>query len=399
MAETLTEQPTKDADAFWNEPLEGYETPEAPAVETPATETPEPEIVEPTSPEAETPAAAADPQLPEGYSKDARGRVHRADGTLASKEEIASFAVTPASAEPAAPAKVASPFQYRAFGETKAVEGATVNDDGSVTVAADRVPDLRHLYSLQETFTQQSGYVDQLKAKVQDLTAQVEQRSKSTSEESEKAKALVASYAQMLSEPDEAKAVEAFFRLRENFPVLLAEAKARFYQNQLTQGKPVASATQEPERAPEASQGLPQRESAIAATQDNIERIRLDHKYRDITVADWKQFADRASRTPYAYIVPATPEHAKAHDVKVGQPVFDTDALAADVEEFVGQTRKARTTADARAKLAAENARKTMPSIEAPPTAASVTRPPAKTPGKFASKQDVDDWFESDDLD
>jgi hypothetical protein len=324
-----------------------------------------PPITEPTAPsdvtapETQVSPAVESPSLPDGYKLDTLGRVHGPDGRVVSKEEaekikatvpstpvVSTAAVgTPSDTKPVAPL----PFQYRSFGETKAVEGYNQNEDGSVVVSAEKVSELRHLHSLRESLAQDSTYVDQVKAENATLKQQLEDRTKSSSVDSEKARTLVASYSQMLSEPDDAKAVEAFFTLRANYPILLAEAKAKYFERLATEGRPPTT-KQEPERAqePTAPQGLPQRESAVAATQDNIERIKLDHKYRDVTPTDWKQFTDRASRVPYAYLRPATQDDAK-YGARPGEIVFDLDALSSDVEEYAGQIRKVRATASAAA--------------------------------------------------
>lgn len=338
-------------------------------------------------PEPQPAPVEASTALPEGYKLDSLGRVHGPDGRVVSKDEAAKLlGSTPVAPTPEVPAaseaapKATAPFQYRSFGETKAVEGYAQHEDGSVTVSADKVSELRHLHSLAETFTQQSGYIDQVKAENARLKQEAEQRVKVGSEESERAKVLVNAYSQLLQEPDDEKFVLAAFQLRQNFPVLLANAKASYYERLAKEGRPATPAQDPPEKAQQDTKqdALPARESAIAATQDHIERARLDHKYRDVTPADWKQFSDRMARTPYAYIRQAVEADAK-YGARVGEVVFDLDALSADVEEYAGQIRKMRETAKANAFNAKVNG--SQPASPTKPKPRALAAAPSNTAG------------------
>lgn len=340
-------------------------------------------LVEP-SPTAERPT------LPEGYKYDSVGRVRDAKtGHVVAKDKVAEL-VAQAQAPQGEVAKPL-PFQYRVKGETRAAEGFLQNADGSVTVSPEKAGELRYLLNAKEILGQESEYVNTIKTENAQLKQELQRSRSGENEETTRAKALVDAYARMLEEPDEAKAIEAFFRLRTEYPVLLAKAEANYWKSR--------GGAKAPERtaAPEAPQGLPPREDAIEATTEHVERIKLDFKFRDLTADDWKQFSERSARTPFAYIRPATAEDAKAFDVTVGEPVFDTDALAADIELHAASVRAARETARRQAELAARNARTTQPSIDAPPVPGS-SAPPAKGRREFKNEQDIDNWLDSDEL-
>lgn len=340
----------------------------------------------------ETPAPVATdaterPALPEGYKYDSVGRVRDAKtGHVVAKDKVAEIV-----AQGQAPAGKPEPFQYRVKGETKAAEGFLQNPDGSIVVSAEKAGELRYLLNAKEMLGQESEFVNTVKAENAALKQELQRSKAGENEETTRAKALVDAYARMLEEPDEAKAIEAFFRLRTEYPVLLAKAEANYWKSRGGAKAPARS------DAPETPQGLPAREDAIEATTDHIEHLKLDFKFRDLSADDWKQFVDRSARTPFAYIRPATAADAKAHDVTVGQPVFDTDALAQDIELHAASVRAARETATRQAKVAADNARKTQPSIDAPPVPGS-SAPPAKGQRSFKNEQDIDTWFDSDEL-
>jgi hypothetical protein len=349
-------------------------------------ETPEPVADEEQAAEVATEAAER-PALPEGYKYDSVGRVRDAKtGHVVAKDKVAEIV-----AQGQAPVGKPEPFQYRVKGETKAAEGFLQNPDGSIVVSAEKAGELRYLLNAKEMLGQESEFVNTVKAENAALKQELQRSKAGENEETTRAKALVDAYARMLEEPDEAKAIEAFFRLRTEYPVLLAKAEANYWKSRGGAKAPARS------DAPETPQGLPAREDAIEATTDHIEHLKLDFKFRDLSADDWKQFVDRSARTPFAYIRPATAADAKAHDVTVGQPVFDTDALAQDIELHAASVRAARETATRQAKVAADNARKTQPSIDAPPVPGS-SAPPAKGQRAFKNEQDIDTWFDSDEL-
>jgi hypothetical protein len=132
---------------------EAIETPGAgrEAVETPTPTTPEPVAAETAPPEkhpvADTPiapVAEALPLLPDGFRRDDRGRVHRPDGTIASKAEVAALPFIPPPPPPPPPPEQ---FVYRASGRKIPMEGAMLAADGSLTVPATQVPLLRQLFA------------------------------------------------------------------------------------------------------------------------------------------------------------------------------------------------------------------------------------------------------------
>ena len=156
-----------DFDSILNEPDED----EAPAAASEPTSEPGDVPVAATEPALTEPVTASEPvpsavTLPEGYTTDATGRVHRPDGTMASKDELAAMAKaepkpvaepapaakpvaeTPppvAAAPPVVPVPAAQPFLFRADGQRIPVEGAMLAPDGTLTIPAAQVAQIRTL--------------------------------------------------------------------------------------------------------------------------------------------------------------------------------------------------------------------------------------------------------------
>lgn len=356
----------------------------------------EPEVVEPEAKQPEK----SEPVLPEGYTKDAKGRVHRPDGTLASKDELAKLATAPQQ-QPTTDQPAVEPrkFAYRSLAQTHEPEGFTENADGTVTVSAEQVGLLRAAFNAKHVMEADTfPTLDRYKSENAALQQEVESLKTGTNAEVAKSRALVESYVRLLSEPDDEKFALAAFKLREQFPVLLARAEADHYKKLATEGKPSRREPTRPtgDESPYRAEPLPPAAKALEATADHIEHIKLEPQYRDLSEKDWKQFSDRASRTPYAYLRPATAADAQ-WGVRVGEIVLDRDAFARDIQEYAVQIRGTRETAEKRAKLAADNARRTQAGIDAPPTPGGGSQP-AKAPKRITSEKDFDDWLNSDEL-
>lgn len=343
----------------------------------------------------EAPKAEAEPTLPEGYTKDARGRVHRPDGTLASKDEVAAFAQKPAeTTEPAKPEK----FRYRYNGENHEMEGFDYDPTtGAVTVKPEHVGLLRDAMNARHVLADGRDINEGLRAQVAELQGQLTERQQVETVEQAQVRTLLDHYGKALEEPDDIAAGEAFFMLRAQYPVLMANAKARHYQQQLESARqaPKQAPQKEPENTP--ASVLPAREIAVKHTQEYVQQLKLDHAYRDLKAEDWKQLDARYERTPYAFLRPATAEEAQQYGYAEGEIVFDTDAFSADVTEYVSTLRSGRETAESRAKLAADNARRTQPSVTTPPTPGG-GRAPAKASKPITSKEELDDWWENSEL-
>lgn len=339
-------------------------------------------------------AKAEAPTLPEGYTKDSLGRVHGPDGKIVSKEALAKL-VPPAPVTAAEARK----FAYRALSKTYEPEGFTENADGTVTITAEKVGELRAALNAKHVMEADTfPSLERLKVENQALQQQLEQTKTGTTAEVARANAIVAAYSKLLEEPDEEKSLVEFFKLRQDWPARLAKAEADHWRTLAQQGKSSAE-RQTPRTVEDAPyrDSLPTREQAVASTTDAIEHMRLEGKYRDLADKDWKQFSERLERTPYAYIRPATADEAKQYGVVQGQSVFDTDAVAADIEEYASSVRASREAAKSAADLAARNARSTQPSITAPPTPGGGGTP-AKTSKKITNEKDLEDWLNSDEI-
>lgn len=336
------------------------------------------------------------PAVEETPPEPAEGRERGPDGKFAKKaDEPEAPATTEAPSDLQAPKP--EPFRYRTNGETKDADGFLQHADGSVVVSAEKVSELRYLLNAKDMLGQESEFVNQVKARNTELEQQIEQYKKGESADIAKANALVDTYSRMLQEPDDAKAVEAFFSLRAQYPVLLARAEAQHYRTLAERGKPQQQPKDAVPSPVATAPSLPSREDATKATQDHIEHVKLDHTLKDLSADDWKQFEARTQRTPYAYIRPASADEAKRLGLNEGSLVFDDIALKADVEAHATSLRKARETTQSTAKLAADNARRTQPGITAPPSPGGSTAP-AKAPKRIQSEKDWEDYMNSDEI-
>lgn len=360
----------------------------------------------PDEPEPETPAKAPEtapsssPALPDGYTRDALGRVHGPDGRVLKKADADKLTATVTPQPTTEPAKPEA-FRYRSAGENKDVAEFEYDPaTGRVTVPPEHVGLLRDAMNARDVLAEGRDINEQLRTRVGQLEQALTQRQQYATESEARANALVNHYSRILSEPDEAKAIEEFFKLRGEWPTRLAEAKAEFYRQQAEAAHTRPASSAQPQRAanePPAPDVDP-RAIAQSYAQESLENLKLDHAFRDLTSDDWKQLEARLQRTAPAFLRPATAEEATQYvGVREGQTVFDTDAHRAEVDEFVTTLRAARATAEQRAKVAAANARATQPSISAPPVPGTGA-PPVKVRREFKSEQDVNAWLDSDEL-
>lgn len=302
-------------------------------------------------------------------------------------------------AEGEAPKVESRPFQYRALGETRALDTWKEDAEGNVVVPAAEIGTLREAMNAKHLVEgQYAPLIERYKGENAQLKTQLQQITQTRSAADARAEALVKSLMSIAEIPDEVESLEQFYQFRQKLPLLLAKAEAEHFKTLATKGpqaKPEA-ARPEPVDTPYA---LPSPQEAVTTTMEYVEHAKLDSKYRDITADDWKQYEARITRSPLAFIRPASAEEATQYGVRQGQPVFDTDAYEADITEYVTALRTSRETAKAQAKVHAENATRTQPSIKAPPSAKGGAKP-SKESGRpqFQSKKDVDAWFDSDEL-
>ena len=358
--------------------------------ETPATpemavveDTPEPEAkaVQPVAEEpiAEAPVTDDAPAL----SQDERGRWHRKDGTIASRDEVEAFKAgqTPASAvaTPEAPAATpettqATPFRYRAIGQTLTLEGATEDKDGNVLIPASQVPTLRQKLAGGEQFYSESyGGVQ----KAQELERTIAELRQARSASEARSEAVLKRLDPLLSQDmDDESALRGLLELRAQMPVLLAKAEADYYKQQI--GKPQAQAQAHAPETVEAQQasGYPDREAIIAAHTEYVEQMKLLPEFRALTEDDWRQLAPRLERMAPAFLRPARADEAKALGVSVGAYIYDTDLLIAEGSDFAQRKTAERENAkriEAANKAAAFNKSQTQGTTQTP--AARAARP------------------------
>lgn len=207
------------------------------------------------APEGAPPAGepAADTlQLPEGYKRDARGAVHRPDGTIASKSELDTFATAQPAAKPvegaqppAKPAAVAGApagapaaepaveapvleLGFRADGKAVTIPGSRLTDEGAF-IPKEYLPEVQKLLShgvvYQGSFRQR---LEAANAKV----AEVESR---VNREVEESKAFLTFFADLL-ERGPVAVQDWLDDFEKNKPQLIADAKVA-YAEALTAAK------------------------------------------------------------------------------------------------------------------------------------------------------------------
>lgn len=194
------------------------------------------------APPADGKPAADTASLPEGYKRDARGAVHRPDGTIASKEELDKFATAQPAARPAeeppppaqpvagapAPAAPAEPaveapvleLSFRADGKPVTIPGSKLTEDGAFIPKA-YLPEVQRLLShgvvYQGSFRQR---LEAANAKV----AEVESR---VNREVEESKHFLTFFADLL-ERGPVAVQDWLDEFERNKPQLIADAKIAY---------------------------------------------------------------------------------------------------------------------------------------------------------------------------
>jgi hypothetical protein len=299
------------------------------------------------------------------------------------------------------PAPVLTPFKYRAMGETHDLTGATVNEQGDVTIPAAKAGELREAYNaLHLTKGHFAPVLEQKERTITELKQRMTEMESTRSANDAKAEQLVGLLSSVMSEPDDEKAIQALWALRTNWGTLVSKAEAEHYKSEIERLKKAPARTETPR---ETEREAPPRtgsmaEAARAVTRDYVEELKVRHEFRDISGDLWKQIDAEIERTPMAFLRPATAKDAELYGVQVGQDVFDRDLVIERITAKRTEATKARETAADAARLAADNARRTQPSVQAPPSPSGGRAAPTKRGKGFTNQQDVADWWDSDEL-
>lgn len=390
MAETTLRE---EIDNVWASLETDEETPNTPEMavvadepETAATATPEtPEAVAP--PTEETPPAE--------LTVDDRGRYHRPDGTIASKEEVEAFKAkgeqapsvnTPAIApeSPTAPPKAetaATPFRYRAIGQTMTLEGATEDKDGNVVIPAAQVAVLRQKLAGGEQFYSDSYGGYQKAQEMERTIADLKQQRSLAETKSSQALDMFDKWSKM----DRVEALTQINDWLDGLPSLMAKAEAEYWKQQAQRGvaqQPAQAQTPETAQS-QGAQGFPDREAVLSAHTEYVEQMKLLPEYRSLTEDDWRQLAPRLERMAPAFIRPAS-----AEEMRQGYPafVYDTDLLLEEGADYLkrktAERENAKRIAEAN-KAAAFNKSQTTGTTQQPvarakaPAPAPTTKEPA----------------------
>lgn len=348
---------------------------------------------------ADAPADAKALGVDRGDGRDALGRwVGRGPdpdpaATAAANEAAKATETAPAKVDPV-------PFRYRSMGETKGLDGATMDGEGNVTVPKNHLATLREAFNaLDVVKTQVSPLLNQYKGDIQRLTNELAHAKSSGTQEQQRAKVLVDQVTNMMKEPDDEKFLDAMLRIRAGWELTLAKTDAEFWKTKA--GAPRAGAEKPtpaaPAAPPVAADSLPSKDQAIRTATDYAEQFKIGTEFRDISPASWKQYDEQVSRMPFAFYRPATAEDAKNYGVKVGSVVFDTDQAYAAMEAHAKAVRSQRESETRTRTVAADNARRTQTSVQTPPRVDGER--PRGTPGKAPqNKAELNAWLESDDI-
>jgi hypothetical protein len=143
-----------------------------------------------TVPETHSPAAVS-PALPDGYKLDAQGRVHGPDGRVIKKEDAERIIAEAKAAVPAPPPPAvveapkapevpatppAEPFTFRADGQRIPIEGAMLAPDGTLTIPASQVANVRGMFAAAVAHRRSGDVAKQYEAKVKAAEAVGEAR-------------------------------------------------------------------------------------------------------------------------------------------------------------------------------------------------------------------------------
>lgn len=284
------------------------------------------------------------------------------------------------------------PFRYRAMGNNHELEGATEDADGNVMIPAAKKGELREAYNALHQ--RQATFVPTLK-KLESENAQLKQQAESKGQRETQASQIIDMLGAVMTIADPSERLTKMWEFSERFPQLKLEAEAKFWKEQATRG---TQATK-PEAAPQQqTSDMPSPAALVAQTKDAIDEAKIH--FPALTDSDWQQIEQESSDTPFAFYRLATAEDAKQYQVQVGQVVFDTAKLKAriaKVTDAAKDTEAQRAAERKRVELAQANARKTQPSIAAPPSVTGGHAPAPKRKGA-PSQKEIDDWFNSDKL-
>lgn len=326
------------------------------------------------------PPAPDRPALPEGYKYDAMGRVHGPDGRVVSKDEAAKLVVPvapvvpevpPVTPEPV-PVTPAQPFKYRAMGQTHELKDIRIDGDQQSVGVIRQALNAYHMVPA-----------------LQSENAQLKQQLQGRGENETKSATFVKALSGILENPNDEEALLKFLELRQNWPVLMARAEAQVWRQRAEQGMAPKREAPRPESA-----GMPDEQAATQATATYIEDMKFVPEFAALSEADWKQYSDLATVNPYAFLRPASAEHAKQYGVRQGEMVFDMDALAKHLRAFHERTLKARA-AEADAIKAKEAARFNAQQQPTKPTTSMPVKPSAKQPATAGAPAPRPGWDQS----
>lgn len=304
---------------------------------------------------------------------------------------------------PTAPTKAPTkaPFRYRALGKTNDVEGSEITDDGKIVFPQSSHSRLAQAFNALEVMNGQFGpLLEQRNARIAELEREVEASKGTVSATDAQASKLVEYFTGIANEPDDEKALNMMWQLRQNFPALLAKAEADHWRGQAErQNKPAQPAQPAAPVAP-AGPSMPSAADVKAHAVETIEHWKITPEFRAFGPETWKHVEAKVNAQPFAFLRPATAEDAQRHTgVREGALVFDTDLLYAEFQGHHERESAARETAAKQAELKAKNAVRTQTTITAPPTAGGTQPPPtrAKSPQQGQSLDElIDNALEDD---
>lgn len=387
----------------------GGSRPSAPPAETAAAPTPD----------ANAPAAITRPEDGAIWSESAKRWYN--DGKIVAGAAPAG-AAKPGDLAPASPSKVEAPdpaivddataadapvpFKYRAMQETHELKDALLDPKtGDLTIKAASVGQIRQaLNALHARDVEVIPTFDRLQKENADYKARVTELESGQGQKEAMAGQLMDQLQNLFTMPDEDAAAKLFFKMRDDFPRLQLEGKAKYWEQQAKRGKgPGAPATapKAPADAPTAPESLRATpEMALDATRSYIEDQKVTNlALRDLTAEDWQQYNALIGKTPYAFARPATAADAKEYGVRAGEDVFDNDLALEHLTAFATARRAARATAASSAKVAAQNARTTQPTIDAPPVPGADRVPTATAKvARINSREDYEAYMNSDEI-
>lgn len=271
------------------------------------------------APPAEGEAPADTPQLPDGYTRDARGVVHRPDGTIAAKSELVATTGQPPEKPPAAaqpPARqavagapagqpaaepaVEAPvleFGFRADSKPVTIPGSKVTDDG-VFIPKEYISEVQRLLShgvvYQGSFRTR---LEQAAQKVADTEARVNR-------EVEESKHFLTFFADLL-ERGPVAVQDWLDDFERNKPQLIADAKIAY-------AEALTAAKEQGAPAPAKVEGFDEREDDFLANVDrdqmmtqlstvlatNLREVIVQNGVRGMTSADVNRLHQAISSDP-----------------------------------------------------------------------------------------------------